>query len=48
MEISLTVGFKDFPAVPFHIDVTHVFSGDTGLIQSHFCGVPDDCTQEVP
>ena len=34
--------------VPFDIDVTHVFSRDAGLIQSHVCGVPDDGTQEMP
>lgn len=33
---------------PFDVDVTHVFSCDAGLIQSHFCGVPDDSPQEVP
>lgn len=34
--------------LPFHVDVTHVFSSDAGFVQSDISCVPDDGSQEVP
>lgn len=42
------VQLNDSSATPFDVDVTHVFSCDAGLIQSHIRRVPDDSTQEIP
>lgn len=33
--------------LPFHIDITHVFSSDAFFIQNDICCVPNDGSQEV-
>lgn len=35
-------------SVPFNIDVTHIFSGDTCVIQSDLSCVPNDGSQDIP